>query len=143
VAPRIRFDPSGILRGLGALRSAIVAPGNVGDSLPRAVDRAAEITEAINRLTDEVAKLNDQVERALPVIESMDLQFKRSGPVLDTISQAEKGLAQVLRRTMRPRGPGETGPAAEAPPEPATGPIEPEPDPGPGAPDEPPYGDVE
>ncbi len=142
MASKIPFDPSAILRGFGALRSAIVAPGNVGDSLPRAVDRAAEITEAINRLTDEVAKLNDQVERALPVIESMDQQFKRSGPVLDTISQAEKGLAQVLRRTMRPRGPGEGGAAGE-PPGPTTGPILPEPGPGPGDPDEPPYRDAE
>ena len=141
MAPRI-FDLSSVLRGLDALRSAIVAPGNVGDSLPRAVDRAAEITDAINRLTDEVAKLNDQVERALPVIESMEQQFKRSGPVLDTISQAEKGLAQVLRRTMRPRGPGETGGAGE-PPEPTTGPIMPETDPGPGGSDEPPYRDAE
>jgi hypothetical protein len=93
-------DPTDILRGLEMIRSALVAPGNVGDALPRAVDRATEITGAINRLTDEVAKLNAHVERALPLLESFDQHAKRAVPVIESIQQAETGFLS-LRRTIR------------------------------------------
>src|ERR1700758_4074187 len=58
-------NPSDLLRGLEILRSAFVPSGNVGDSLPAAVERAGEVRAAIDRLTDEVATLNAHVERAL------------------------------------------------------------------------------
>jgi hypothetical protein len=93
-------DPTDILRGLEMIRSALVAPGNVGDALPRAVDRATEVTGAINRLTDELAKLNAHVERALPLLESFDQHAKRAVPVIESIQQAETGFLS-LRRTIR------------------------------------------
>jgi hypothetical protein len=93
-------DHNDLLRGLEMLRSALVAPGNVGDSLPRAVDRAAEVTDAINRLTDEVARLNANVERALPVFESIDEHVKRSIPMVESLQQAESGVL-TLWRSMR------------------------------------------
>jgi hypothetical protein len=91
-------DPTDILRGLEMIRSALVAPGN--DALPRAVDRATEVTGAINRLTDELAKLNAHVERALPLLESFDQHAKRAVPVIESIQQAETGFLS-LRRTIR------------------------------------------
>ena len=116
-------DPSDLLRGLEVLRSALVAPGNVGDSLPRAIDRAAEVTAAINRLSDEVARLNANVERALPIIESVDEHVKRSIPVIESLQQAESGVLQLwrsVRRASREAGaepePGEQAPVVPAPP---------------------------
>ena len=94
-------DPSDLLRGLEVLRSALVAPGNLGDSLPRAVDRAAEVTAAINRLSDEVARLNANVERALPVLESVDEHVKRSIPVIESLQQAESGVLHLWRSMRR------------------------------------------
>jgi hypothetical protein len=105
--PELPVDPNDILRGLDAIRSALVAPGNVGDSLPRAVDRAAEVTVAINRLTDEVAKLNAHVERALPLIESIDQQVKRSIPVVESLQQAETGVLTLWRSIRRAAREGE------------------------------------
>jgi hypothetical protein len=93
-------DPNDLLRGLDLLRGALVAPGNVGDALPRAVERAGEITVAINRLTEEVAKLNANVERALPVLESFDEHAKRAVPVIESLQQADTGFLS-LRRTIR------------------------------------------
>jgi hypothetical protein len=93
-------DPSDLVRGLDALRSALGAPGNVGDALPRAVERAGEVTAALHRLTDEVAKLNAHVERALPLLESFEQHAKRTVPVIESLQQAETGLLS-LRRTMR------------------------------------------
>ena len=91
--PDLPLDPAELVRGLENLRSALLSPGNVGDSLPRAVDRAAEVTAAINRLTEEVAKLNANVERALPLIESIEQDVKRTLPVIDSL--------QSLRRAER------------------------------------------
>ena len=93
-------DPSDLVRGLDALRSALGAPGNVGDSLPRAVERAGEVTAALHRLSDEVAKLNAHVERALPLLESFEQHAQRTVPVIESLQQAETGLLS-LRRTMR------------------------------------------
>jgi hypothetical protein len=116
--PEFPVDPSDVLRGLELLRSALVAPGQVGDWLPRAVDQAADVTAAINRLTDEVAKLNAHVERSLPILESVDQHVQRAMPVIESL-QAEKGFL-ALRRSMR-RAARETEPEtseASAPPQP-------------------------
>jgi hypothetical protein len=108
-------EPSDLVRGLEALRSALGAPGNVGDALPRAVERAAEVTAALDRLTAEVAKLNLHVERALPLLESFDQHAKRTVPVIESLQQAETGL-HTLRRTWR-RAARENDTEAEPPPD--------------------------
>jgi hypothetical protein len=78
------------------------APGNVGDSLPRAVDRAAEVTAAINRLTEEVAKLNANVERALPLIESIEQDVKRTMPVIDSLQSLRPSKRRAARASDNP-----------------------------------------
>ena len=107
--PEGSSNPSDLIRGLEILRGAFVSGGNVGDSLPAAMERAGEVRAAIDRLTDEVAILNRHVERALPVIESFERQFERALPLLESIKRAEHGIQQVMRRTFRraPQSPGE------------------------------------
>lgn len=115
--PDFPVDPSDLLRGLELLRSALVAPGQVGDSLPRAVDRAAEVTSAINRFTDELAKLNAHIERALPIIESLEQQVERAMPVIESL-QSEKGFLALRRSVRRAAREAEPEPAVQAPAQP-------------------------
>lgn len=94
-------NPYDLLKGLEVLRSAFATSGTVSDSLPAALERAAEVRESIDRLTAEVATLNRHVERALPVVESFENQFGRVLPLLESIMRAERGIQRVIKRGIK------------------------------------------
>ena len=60
-----------------AILLTMAAPGQVSDSLPRAIDQAAEVTAAINRLT--AAPIDDLVVRDMTVLRLRALVAQADG----------------------------------------------------------------